>query len=455
MRIHSRFLQAGLLLGLWFGALPRAASAAPSIAGAAEERLDRVLLFEALRAAGKEPASWAAYEASLRKLIGEIDRSLGSPSPYRTARRIHKILHQSFLRRYEAAADGLDAVLDRGEYNCLSSSLLYGIVARAFGLEPQVVEVPRHVYVRLKLGPRVVDVETTSRIGFDFHQRPDPEDARLAGLEYGGSGAPGSPAAAAAAAALSGLAEDHVVDLERAVAFIWHNTGRRALEGGQPLRAAIHFREEAQLQPELASRSEVLTALLARAFRTEYEAGRFESAYRIAEIDLEIFPAQTSGRDRLQAAALKRIRAASESGDVAEAERILDAASAAVSSPPDAARMERGACPLIAAAAVQVGDWGGAERMTERFAKAQPDRAEAQRLKRWVAAREREAAEQEEAAGCSEAASVPAFLVPYGFFLAGDPPGSPGTADGPAESPAAGFPAAPSSSPSAPPSARD
>jgi tetratricopeptide (TPR) repeat protein len=435
------------------GALPQAASASPSLAGGAEERLDRVLLFESLRAAGKEPASWAAYEASLRKLIGEIDRSLGTQSPYRTARKIHKILHQSFLRRYEAAADGLDAILDRGEYNCLSSSLLYGIVARAFGLEPRVVEVPRHVYVRLKLGSRVVDVETTSRLGFDFRQRPEPEDqARLAGLEYGGSGVPGSPAAAAG---LSGWVEDHVVDLERAVAFVWHNTGRRALEGGDPLRAAIHFREEAQLQPELASRSEVLTALLARAFRTEYEAGRFESAYRIAEIDLQIFPAQTSGRDRLQAAALKRIRAASESGDVAEAERILDAASAAVSSSPDAARMERGACPLIAAAAVRVGDWGGAERMAERFAKAQPDRAESQRLQRWVAAREREAALEREAAGCSEVSSVPAFFVPYGLFLAGDPPVTPVAADGPAEPPAAGFPAAPRSSPPEPSSVRD
>jgi hypothetical protein len=398
MRASFRFLVAAIFFMLSPGCLPAAGA---SSTGAADH-LDRILLQEILRAGGKtDEQSLDRYEASLRRAVEEIEKRVGgNHSPYRTARRVHAALHQRFLRRYDASADGMDAILDRSEYNCVSASLLYGIVVRAFGIPAEVLEVPRHVYVRIEAGRRMVDIETTSLRGFDLRHPPEllsplrslaesPEEGRGAGsLE-------GAPRVVVPAEI------PRVVSLERAVAFVWHNTGLRRLDEGRGLEAALDFQEEARLQPDAASRSAALAALIARAFRMEYEAGRFEAAYRIAGIGLSLFPDTTSGRDRLLAAAAKRIGAACDGGSPAEAESILDGTAGSVRDASDRARLDRAACPSIAVAAVRTGDYALAGRMAARYSASEPDRVEAARLARWIASREREDLRSRERNACS------------------------------------------------------
>jgi len=431
MRAFLRFLVVLFLLPPALDCGVAAAAGPPTReALSAADRLDRALLSEVLRAAGLEDSrSRLRYEAAFRRVVEEIDRKIGrARSPYRIARRLHRMLHEDYLRRYEATANGLDAILDRGEYNCVSASLFYGIVARAFGLDAVLVEMPRHVHVRLNLGSRSLDIESTSPAGFNFRSGPEGWPAEPPSGEYGEDGdRAGNGRAARERLAMREL--PHVVDLERSVGFVWHNTGRQALERGDSLTAATRFLEEARLRPEMASQSDLLAGLLARAFRTEYEGGRFGSAYRIAEISLEIFPGQTSGKDRFLAAAMKRIDAGCEAGDPGAAERMLDQAVAAVAGSGEASRLERGACPLIAGAAVRRGDWDLATRMAERFAAARPDRAEADRLARWVAARERDASAENERAVCADSPSA-SLEAPADPALPGDfppPSGSAGT----------------------------
>src|SRR5262245_19345837 len=112
MRAPLRFLVAAAFFMLCPGGLP--ATSAPSTGAGAADRLDRILLEEILRASGKTgPESQDRYEASLRRAVEEIERGVGgNRSPYRTARRVHATLHQSFLRRYDASADGIDSILD-------------------------------------------------------------------------------------------------------------------------------------------------------------------------------------------------------------------------------------------------------------------------------------------------------------------------------------------------------
>src|SRR5262245_58188168 len=138
-------------------------------------RLDAGLVHEILRASGiSDEARRGSYEATLGAWLTQLREEIGArSSDYRKAKKLHQALHARLLRRYEAAADGLDAVMDRGEYNCLSASLLYGLLARAFGLEAQIVQIPSHVYVRLYVGQRSVEVESTSRGGFDLRPRPE------------------------------------------------------------------------------------------------------------------------------------------------------------------------------------------------------------------------------------------------------------------------------------------
>ncbi|HEV8376267.1 MAG TPA: transglutaminase family protein [Candidatus Polarisedimenticolia bacterium] len=377
----------------------QATELAPPSAASFVPRLDRILLRDVLRASGvTEEEKRRIHEESFQALLEEVSREVGQVrSSYRRARKLHDLLHQRVLRRYESTADGLDSILERGEYNCLSASLLYGLLGRALGLEVQVVEIPRHVYVRFLIEQRRVEVESTARNGFDLRPRfATAQGHPLVDPGYG-SDANASPLSPPEPVPES-------VDLERAVGFLWHNQGRRALERGNALIAAESFLEESKLEPLEASRSETLGMYLARAFRMDYEAGSFESAYRIAEIGMEIFPGQTTARDRLLAAALKRIEAACEVGRTEAAEGILDHATSTSKNPVNTRRLERGACPLIAAAAVRAEEWDRAERMTLRFSAAEPDGVESRRLAGWVARRRQEANVRSAENACAEPA---------------------------------------------------
>jgi hypothetical protein len=341
---------------------------------------------EALVASGVEdPAERAKLEEAFLRTVSDLASRVGSVrSPYRRARRLHDALHATTLRRYTASADGLQAILERGEYNCVSATLFYGMVARALDLPAVVVASPRHVHLRLQLGARDVDVECTSPGGFDVERN-------LAGfVRFVVAYKLATPAEIEARTAEQVFEEFHElaqpVSLERGVAFIWHNSAQRALEKQDALAAAAALREEYRIDPETTRASESAPWCLARAFRIEYEAARFDGAYEIAKLDVEMYPGRTTPRDRLLAAAIKRIELACDRGDAAAAEPILEEARE-LAGMPDASRLEREACPRIASAAVLVADWERADRMVLRFLLAEPDAVESARLAGWVAAR--------------------------------------------------------------------
>jgi tetratricopeptide (TPR) repeat protein len=403
MRSSSKFLALAMLylVGAWTS--PAFASHdAAALRPALEARPDAALVGRILRASGvDDPSAVARYADSLRRALEDIAREVGHPrSEYRRARRLHLALQRKFLKRYDRAADGIDAILDRGEFNCLSASLFYGMAAEALGLRVQVMEIPRHIFVRFQLDSGDVDVETTSMEGFDLRRKLDRFLRFVRAYKYvsNGENATRNPPG------IFANVNDEAVplSLERSVAFLWHNIGERALERGDALRAAASFLQEARVRPEAADRSEALATSLARAFRIEYEAGRFSAAFRVAAIDLEISPDRTSSRDRLLAAALKWIERECEARRPDEAEKVLDIASATLSVPEDVARLERGATPLIVEAAVRSGDWIRAERISARFAAAQPDRVEVARLSRWVDRRRREAFLSTRRGSCSD-----------------------------------------------------
>ena len=374
----------------------------------------RQLLEEALRASGvSNQEEVGRYVALFRMKVEDILQRAARPrSPYRRAQRLHAALHDKIFLRYSAAATGIDSVLDSEEYNCVSATLLWGIAARLLGLEARVVEGPRHVFLRLGTGKRNVDIESTSADGFDLRRNPirfrrfilayklaAPEDPPSADpgrtpekrSEHEAEGASRELYAALQEAPGEGAA----VSLEQGVAFLWHNTAERHLDQGEPLQSARDFREVFRLYPDLARRSDALAGSLARAFRIEYEAGRFETAYQIAAIELEIFGQKTSTRDRFLAVASKRIEGACEAGRAAEAQEILDSSRALLSAPSDGTRLERQNAPRIAAAAVTTGDWRRAREMAERFASVEADIVEGARFIEWVESRQVDAADPE------------------------------------------------------------
>jgi hypothetical protein len=349
---------------------------------AASPGVDQTLVGAILDASGVDsPEGRARYLDEVRRIAGEAAARLGDRKPtLRRARRLYRMLHEEHLLRYRDDADGLDAILDRGEFNCVSASLLLGIVARATGFEVAILEGPHHLLPVLRVGDRQVLVETTSPAGFDLLRAV----RRARAVPFGWPVPPELVSHAVFGASAPAL---EPVDLATAVAYVWHNVGQRALARGDAVTAAEAFLREHRLHPGLTARSEALANALARAFRHEYDAGRFEAAQRIAEIDLSIYPGRTTGHDRLLAAALKRILAAADAGDAEDGVAILEALGRADLDPAALARLEREACPAIAAEAVRKGDWGLAARMADRYEGAERDPDEAARLRAWVADR--------------------------------------------------------------------
>src|SRR5262249_61085025 len=100
-------------------------------------------------------------------LVPLAEKAARARSSYRASKALHRLLHERLFRRFSFDAPGMADLLDRGEFNCVTATLTEGIAARWLGVEPLVAEGPRHVFLRLPLDGREVEVEPASRDGFD------------------------------------------------------------------------------------------------------------------------------------------------------------------------------------------------------------------------------------------------------------------------------------------------
>jgi hypothetical protein len=73
------------------------------------------------------------------------------------------------LKGYDWWQSRLSGIFETGAYNCISSSVLYCVLAQQFGLHPQGVLLPSHSFVQLKdFSGKKIEVETTSKLGYDW-----------------------------------------------------------------------------------------------------------------------------------------------------------------------------------------------------------------------------------------------------------------------------------------------
>src|SRR6185369_8687649 len=73
------------------------------------------------------------------------------------------------LGGYEFYQSRVTRIFTEGRYNCLSSAMLFAVLARGFGLPVRAAVVPTHVFIDLgEPGGKTIEVETTSATGFDW-----------------------------------------------------------------------------------------------------------------------------------------------------------------------------------------------------------------------------------------------------------------------------------------------
>ncbi len=315
-------------------------------------------------------AGTLAIQQALGKTVSRVGKG---KSTYRRAYKLHRLLHRRYFRAYDIAVDDLSRVAEDGTFNCLSAVLFFGLAAERLGFETRIIEYPGHLLLELNVRGGPVLIETTSPFGFDI----DPSRMRTYRNKgsYGRAWLVMSPDASWS------------VPLQAAVGFTWLNRAWRTFERGE-INAAVGFVERAaEHVPELAQRVEAAPRLLARAFTKEYDAGRFDSAYRIATLEETLHPGRVTTQDRLLAAAQKKIEQLCATGSPDAAAEIREELDRFHFEPVALDLFDRTVNPTIVSAAVRVEDWALAGTFVERYAASEPDPIEGDRLRAWVDSR--------------------------------------------------------------------
>jgi tetratricopeptide (TPR) repeat protein len=143
--------------------------------------LEAALVFSGAQGRGLEEAR-ARVQALASAAAAELERG----SVRERAEGLLEMLHRRVFRQYDERQTRLDELLSTGRFNCVSSAVLYGLLARSLGLEYHAVQTPDHAFIRVLAGAQGWDVETTNPYGFDPGSRREFTDSfgRVTGYSY-------------------------------------------------------------------------------------------------------------------------------------------------------------------------------------------------------------------------------------------------------------------------------
>ncbi len=138
-----------------------------------EDMIEAALLLSGTRGGAIETARTALHRA-VADVQAQVDRS--APA-YEKGEQVLGFLHDRYLVRYSEPQTRVDVLLSEGTHNCVSSAVVYMILARAVGLSAKGVSTPDHAFCAVATAGRHVDVETTTRYGFDPGRKKEFTDA--------------------------------------------------------------------------------------------------------------------------------------------------------------------------------------------------------------------------------------------------------------------------------------
>lgn len=141
------------------------------------------LLEAALIAGGVQDAdqlekSADRFDAFVESFEGSVDAD--SPAELR-AQELFEFMHREVLvGGYDLECTDLAQTLEKGRFNCVSSTVLFNCLAARFGLDAVGMELPGHAMSRIRLAGKNVDVETTCPSWFRLQDDPKRRAALIA-----------------------------------------------------------------------------------------------------------------------------------------------------------------------------------------------------------------------------------------------------------------------------------
>jgi len=139
---------------------------------------------------GLPPEKASAYVVKLKAIAEEAKQKTAGLTPKESADVLLQFLHSSTLRTYRYDQTRVDVLLDTGVFNCVSSALVYMVIAKSLGLSVSAVATSDHAFCQVVIDSHAYDVETTTSLGFDPGNRREFHDSfgKLTGFSYVPSG---------------------------------------------------------------------------------------------------------------------------------------------------------------------------------------------------------------------------------------------------------------------------
>ncbi len=139
-----------------------------------------------LIASGVSDPNLPEYYKIIDNAQKEISTTLNTKDPVKKSSGIFDYMHRMILKQYKRSSTTLDVALKRGDYNCLSSTLLYNILLEENGIKAKSMILPSHTYSILHFGTNEIDVENTTPLGFDVAHNPAAQEnlKKLTGYSY-------------------------------------------------------------------------------------------------------------------------------------------------------------------------------------------------------------------------------------------------------------------------------
>lgn len=132
-------------------------------------------------------AAGASYLERIFQIAESINQSSELPADEREkAEFILEYMHRNVLSSYSLPQTRIDTMLSNGRFNCVSSAVLYMILSKSAGLDVSGVVTRDHAFVTVLIDGYKIDVETTTRFGFDPGNRREFHDefGRVTGFTY-------------------------------------------------------------------------------------------------------------------------------------------------------------------------------------------------------------------------------------------------------------------------------
>lgn len=107
------------------------------------------------------------YEQLLENFKNITKSSFKTLSNYEKGEFILNWTHDKILNNYIEEQTLMDVLIDTGNYNCVSSAVIYLILAKEAGLKIESIETSDHAFCRVETEKGWIDVETTTSFGFN------------------------------------------------------------------------------------------------------------------------------------------------------------------------------------------------------------------------------------------------------------------------------------------------